>query len=202
MEKQITEQESLRIINEMIMEARNDFSQTHIKPFVFMGWATICVAVLNIILIHTLTIPSYSFFAWLLMIPFSLINRIMESRREKRAKFVTHIGKTISAVWDAFLISLIVLLITVFSIVFIAKSWQFTAFIMPSILSLLGLAMYVTSIACKFKPYRTGAILFWLGALLGVCLLLTPYFSTLQFVILIICMLLGFILPSLQLKKV
>lgn len=199
MDKRITHQESLQIINEMISEARNKFSAGNAKSIIFMGYTVIAVSLLNIILLYTLSNPANSFFVWFLMMPASLINHLYI--KKNISVVATHISKVISAIWTAYLISIITLLGTLFAIIFILEDWQLTAYIMPMILCLTALGLYATGVACKFKPYETGAIFFWLGALGCVALLFTPYYAFMQFVILIVCMLLGFIAPSMKLKK-
>ncbi len=199
MDKRITHEESLQIINEMISEARNSFSADNAKSIIFMGYTVIIVAILNIALLYTLSNPANSYFVWFLMAPASLLNHLYI--RKSSSEVATHISKVISAIWAAYSISIIILLSTLFAIIIILKDWKLTAYIMPTILCLTALGQYITSIACKFKPYKTGAVFFWLGALSCVAFLFTPYYAVMQFIILIICMLLGFIAPSMQLKK-
>lgn len=201
METKPNQQDSLRIINEMIAEARNTFTEGNAKTMINMGYIVATISILNIVLLYTLSTPSYSFFIWLLMLPITLIDSYLSKKRRQKTGATTHLEKIISAVWGAYGISMIVLLTIIFSFVYITDKWEYVALITPVILTFLGMAQCVTAIVCKYKPYKIAAYVFWLGALICIFIVLTPY-AVLQFVVLAICMILGFVVPSRLISKV
>lgn len=201
METKLNQQESLRIISQMISEARNSFSADSSKSMTRMGWAVAALALCNFALIYLLPEPSYSFFLWLLMIPISLVNSYVNERKSQSQEVVTHLQKIIQSTWNAFGMSIALFLSIIFLLVYMVESWHFVALITPVILVLTGLAQYITGVVCKFRPYVMGAFVFWVGALISVFVVASEYAAT-QFVILALCMVFGFIIPSHKLRKI
>lgn len=196
MEKNFTEQDSLRLINEMISQARNNVQKGSADSMILWGYATAIVAIANFVLLYTLEKPYYSFNIWWAMVLVGIVSRIMNNRNDKSSIVKTHIDKIISSAWDGFAISVIIFLIIVFTSCFLTHSYTQTWIITPVILAILGLAQYVTATACRHKLFYYAAIIFWCGAL--VCLasfFIFPQAGT-QFIILAICMILGLAIPG------
>jgi hypothetical protein len=55
--------------------------------------------------------------------------------------------------------------------------------------------------ACRFKPFLWGAIVFWTGALLCIILIGVLKRGDLQFIVFMISMIFGFIIPGHKLNK-
>lgn len=201
MENKITEQDSLRIINEMVAEARNNFNSESSKIMEFMGYCVSVTSLLNIILWYTLENPSYSFFVWFLMIPASLIDAYMAKKRKMKVKVVTHVENIVDMIWRVFGAMNIIFLATIFTWAVKGDLWILTIMIMPCILLFTAFATYITGVACRYAPFKRGGVIFGLGAVACIGIALTPYYAALQFVVLIICMIFGFIIPARQANK-
>lgn len=195
MEKNFNEQDSLKLINEMISQARNNFRKGSANSTIFSGYCVAVVAIANFILLHTLDNPNQSFWIWLLMIPMVIISSVVRRKQEKEAIVRTHMDKTVSSIWIAFTISVMVFLTTLFTTVYASESGFLGVIITPVILTMMGAAQYATAIVCRFKAYTYGACVFWAGALLcGVCFVFNHW--DWQFIILAICAILGLSLPG------
>jgi len=195
MEKNFTEQDSLMLINEMITQARDNIQKGAADSMVFSGYCVAFTAVLNFVLLQILN-PSYlAFWVWLLMIPMSIGCFILNKRTDKKAIVKTHVDKIVSNIWFAFFISVICLLTVVFGFALSTGLWVLTILITPFIMIMMGAAQYVTSVTSRYKPFRTGAYVFWLG---GVLCMVYPSFTNLQlqFIILAVCMIFGFVVPG------
>jgi uncharacterized membrane protein len=201
MEKNFTGQDSLRLINEMINQAKNNIQKGAADSMILWGYATAIVAIANFILLHTIDIPYYSFHIWWLMIPVSIINGIINRKKEKESVVKTHIDKIISSAWRGFAISIILFLIIIFGTIFLTHSGVLTWVITPVILTILGLAQYVTATACRYKLFFYAAAIFWGGALL--CLISFYIFPgpDIQFILLAVCMISGLAIPGHMLNK-
>lgn len=202
METKLNQQQSLQFITEMISEARNSFSADSSKSMTRMGWIVAGLAICNFALLYLLPEPSYSYFLWLLMIPVSLINSYVGERKSKSLEVVTHLQKVIQSTWNAFGVSIALFLSIVFISVYLTQTWHFVIVITPVILVFTGLAQYITGVVCKFKPYLVGALVFWVGALVSSLLSFAGDLASFQFVVLALCMILGFIVPSHKLRKI
>jgi len=195
MEKNFTEQDSLKLINEMITQARNNMQKGSVDSLIFAGYSVAITSIINFILLHVLTPAYLSFWIWLLMIPMSVVCLVMGRRNEKKALVKTHVDKTITVVWFSFFITTVLFLACVFTLSFVFKIGMIGIIINPVMLILMGSAQYTTGVISRFAPFRNGAFVFWGGAILSI---IYPLFSglDLQFIILAVCMIFGFVVPG------
>ncbi|MDR0825483.1 MAG: hypothetical protein LBN74_10345 [Prevotella sp.] len=195
MENNFTEQDSLKVINEMISQARNNFQNRNVTPAIFCGYVVAATAFANFALLHTLENPVQSFWIWLVMIPMVIISSAISRKYKKQVMVKTHIDKIVSYIWIAFPISVAIFLVTVYGAAFALKSDYLGVLITPVILTMMGTAQFTTSIACRFKPYFYGTLVFWAGALLCTVSYLFGWMD-LQFIILGTCAILGLCVPG------
>lgn len=195
MENNFNEQDSLKLINEMISQARNNFQRGSATSSIFSGYVVAATAFANFILIFIMENPAQSFWIWLLMIPMTIISAIISRRHNKHVGVKTHIDKIVSNIWIAFAISVGVLLFSIYGTAIAVKSSYLGILITPVILTMMGAAQFVTSVACRFKPYLYGALVFWAGTFACV---ISYYFNagSAQFIILGICSILGLCIPG------
>ena len=204
METKLTEQESLAIISEMIDRARNNVQKGSANNLIYNGYAVAFVAILNFILLHLLPKAdlNWSFSVWWLMIPSGVIDYFLKKRVDRSMIVKTQIDSIISAIWRGYGISIVVLLVILFSMSLVYETWHYFAAITPTIMIMTALAEFGMAKACRFKPFLWGAVGFWIGALLCCCV---TYFvlrrGDIQFLILAVCMILGFVVPGYQLNK-
>lgn len=195
MEKNFSEQDSLKLINEMISQARDNFQEGNTYSSIFCGYIVAATALANFILIHTIEHPNQSYWIWLTMIPMTIISAIISRRQRKNAIVKTHIDKIISYIWVAFAISVSILLLSIYGTAYALKSSYLGILITPVILIMMGAAQFTTSITCRFRPYLYGACIFWVGALLCTASYLFGR-GDIQFIILGICAIIGLCVPG------
>ena len=204
METKLTEQESFAVINEMIIQARNNVQKGSANGLIYNGCAVAFTAILNFILLHLLPKSelNWSFSVWWLMLPSALIWYYIQRRVDRSAIVKTHIDNIVSTLWRGFSISIVVLLSILFSMASVYHTWHYFAVITPIIMIMVALVEYGMAKACRFKPFFWGAVGFWTGAL--ICCLFTYFVlkrGDIQFLILALCMILGFVVPGYQLNK-
>jgi len=207
METKLTEQESLAIISKMIEQARNNFQKGSGNSMIFVGLSVAFTAIFNVILalifLKKGISPNFSFWIWCIMIPVIYINNLIKKKLNKEYMVKTHIDSIINATWKAYSYSCFVFLTVIFGIGFGNKFYGLFILINPVILILMGLAEFVIAKVCRFKPYRYGAVVMWIGAL--ACMVVTIMFRNsiviIQFFILALCMIRGFVVPGYQLNK-
>lgn len=195
MEKNFSEQDSLKLINEMISQARNNFQKGRSNSSIFCGYVVAATAFANFILIYTMENPYQSYWIWLTMIPMMMISGAIARKHLKQSTVRTHIDKIVSGIWNAFAISIGILLLSIYGTAYAIQSSYLGILITPVILAMMGAAQYTTSVAFRFKPYLYGALIFWGGALVCVGCYLLKEFS-IQFIILGICAILGLCVPG------
>ncbi len=195
MEKKFTEEDSLKLINQMIVQVNSNIQKGAANSMILAGYSVAATAILNLVLLHVLPNPNMSFWVWTLMIPLFIVAKIMGSKQDKQAIVKTHIDKIIGKTWESFAYGVAILLIILFGMSYHFKA-PFMVLTTPVILTFMGLAQYITATASKFKPFYWGVIAFWTGALL--CLLVEVFFPVtgVHFIILAICTIIGFVLPG------
>jgi hypothetical protein len=200
--KDFTTQESLTLINEMIDRARHNVQKGAANSMVFWGWAVAIVSLVNfgLLLFLPAELKNYSFNAWWLMTPAWIINFFLERRKEREVMVKTKIDSIISATWLGYLISVIVLLIVIFTLSWLFDTWKICTAISSVIFLLLGVCQFITAKATNFKPFFWGAVIFWIGALACVaCYALK--IGAFQFVIMAVGTITGFVIPGVLLNK-
>jgi hypothetical protein len=200
METNFNERDSLRVINEMITQAQNNFRIGAADPSIFCGYFVAATAILNFILLYTLENPMSSFHVWWLMVPMIFISRLIGRSNAKKAGVRTHIDKIVSAIWTAFPISAAFFLLVVFLANHYFQTYHFSLIITPIILILNGMAQFGTAKALRMKSYLYASFLFWAGSLacMGVFTLGLQQF---QFIILALCAVFGLAVPGHILNK-
>ena len=210
MDAKLTEQESLEIISKMIEQARNNLQKGSGNNMIFIGLLVAFTAILNVILalifMQKGTNPNLACWVWCLMIPGSYINYLIDNKSTRKQMVKTHIDSIIHSTWKGYMYSTVVLLAVFFGIGLGQKFYHVFYLINPIVLVFVGLSEFITAKACRFKPYMYGAFIMWLGALACVAAMwfkesaiIQPVF--IQFFILALCMITGFVIPGYQLNK-
>lgn len=200
MEKKLTEQESLDLIAGMINQARNSFDERTGLSMKISGYGVAIISLLNFVLLYTLPQPAMSFHVWWLMFIVSIVSSIMSRKRRKETLVKNHMDKVISAAWNAFLCSIVLLGIMVVAYCVASHNYMFTVVITPVILIFMGTGLYVTAIASRSKEYKRGAFVFWISALITITLIALGY-PNYQFIVLALASILGFVLPTHRVNK-
>jgi hypothetical protein len=203
METKFTEQQSLEVITEMINRARNNVQKNSANNMIYNGFAVAFLAIVNFLLLHFLpdAYQRYSFHIWWLMVPSAFVDQIIKRKIIREAMVKTHIDSFISQLWRGFSISVVILLLSIFTISFSFHAWVTCLLITPGIMIMVALVEFGMAKICRYKPFFWGAIAFWAGSLL--CLLTYSLMNRgdLHFLILAVCMIIGFIIPGYQLNK-
>lgn len=152
-EKQLTQEESLRIIHEMISAAKNDVKA---DAFIFLlwGWLVFVASIAHFTLIM-LNIENGSL-AWLLMPVGGIITVVHFIRQTKKEKVKTHVADFLRYTWLAFGAGMGVIMF------FHEKG---SSQILPLIMTLYGIGLFISGGALKFTPLILGGIFCWLCAI-------------------------------------
>jgi hypothetical protein len=202
METKFSEQESLAVISEMIEQARNNFQKGAGNMMIFWGCSVSFTSLLVFILLNTLENPNQAFWAWWIMAVCGVVAHFIERRQERKLLVKTQIDTIINSVWSGYLLFCLLFLAIVFAFGILMHYVNIFVIITPVILSAVGMAEFITAKACRFRWYLFGAITMWAGALLCVVIMLLTKSIDYQFVIMAVCMLIGFVLTGiLQNKK-
>ena len=106
MEEKFNEQESLRLITEMIAQARERFQKRNANSIILWGYSIVILALANFALLQALDAGSkaYAYSVWLCTIPLFIVNYFNESRKARQSHVSNYIDHLVGCVWLAFFI--------------------------------------------------------------------------------------------------
>ena len=154
-DEELTEQQSLEIITQMINKAKCEYEETGIGALLWGSLVTFCSLVTFGNFYWKITILNYIWFLTL----FALIPQIIISfRAAKRKKYKTYSDEAMTAIWISFGVALF--LVSVYS-----SKYQ-----LPNAAALFmimyGIPTFATGYIHHFKPMIIGGIIFWLFAVM------------------------------------
>ncbi|NQZ77034.1 MAG: hypothetical protein HRT61_13165 [Ekhidna sp.] len=185
-EKQLSKEESLELITNMIGQAKRNVAKGGSFYFLLWGWV-VALANLGHYLIEKFSWYEHPYIVWILMIPAMIITMIHSARRDRNAKVVSHYDKVYTHLWMAVFIAIIVLLFSMHRLDFNHNA---------VILLFSGLATYLSGFLLKFKPLILGGIALGVSALIAFNVSVND-----QYLVASIALILGYLIPGYLLKK-
>ncbi|MDR2809761.1 MAG: hypothetical protein LBB84_04285 [Tannerellaceae bacterium] len=201
MEKEFNEQESLRLITNMIADAKGRFQKNSGSNIILWGYCIAILALANFILLQVLEGEgkAFAYCVWICTIPLFIVNYLNEGRKARKSNSKNYIEFIAGNVWLGFFISTMIFVASVFILSGVYRSntsGLLFVVISPMIMSITGLCLFINGLIYRFKPFVYGSAIFWVSALLSALVLTVWEMQHLQFLILSICMVFGFILPG------
>jgi MFS family permease len=191
MDENLTHEQSLALINEMIHRARNNVKKGGTYSMIFWGYLTAALAIINFVLLHTLNEPTHSFWIWWFMLPAGAVSYFIERRVKRETLVKTHIDKIGVMVWMGFLISFAVFTIVMHSVNIRFDIWQVFMMNLPVVLIMLGMGQFVSACIYRNNIWYAIAALTWSGAILCAFMDVDK-----QFIVFAVCMIIGFVVPG------
>ncbi|HRH51082.1 MAG TPA: hypothetical protein PLP23_20195 [Panacibacter sp.] len=152
-QKELTEEESLKLISRTIYEAKGYFHESGVAVIIY-GFSIFICSILSYL--TDKAIITFPFQPFYLFIPVFFVQSYVQVKEEKKKKAKTFTDEAIDFVWTGFFISVLVAFTAIFAgIHYIAIS---------IILILAGLAAFLTGILSKFRYHIITSFLCWLLA--------------------------------------
>ncbi len=183
-ERNITEQESLAIIQEMINKSKKQLTDRS-KYFMMWGVAVFACAIIQYFLLRDL--QPHTQMVWLSMPVLAVIQLFLSIRDRKKEKVLSHNTAAIGSVWLALGISFFIL-------AFLSSRISFDMF--PFLILLYGIGTFITGRIIQFKPLIFGGL-----ACFILCVLITYVEGPEKLLILALSVLLSYIIPGILLKR-
>lgn len=157
MDKNFSQVDSMRIIEEMIAQARFKPRPADSLMTLLWGYLVLIAALTHWFLLVFMDVP-YAAAAWLLMIAGGVATAVIKSRSQRTQRVKTYVDQLIGQLWIAFGIS--------FGLLFFILQPD-DAHFLPVIMLLFGVAMWLQGSLLKYTPYKVGAGACWLGSAIG-----------------------------------
>ena len=187
MEKHLTEQESLSLIESMIQRAKNNFSES---GTLYLVWG---VTIFTCSLFQFIAIKYYhysnAFYVWFLTWLVLIYQVIFLVKKHKKLTVRTYTDDILKYVWLCFTVC-------TFLMIFILQSQKPYTSIYPAILVLYAIPTFLSGMVLKVKPLTLGGTCCWALAVFSV-------FTAYEYQILFIAaaVLVAWIIPGIYLRK-
>lgn len=186
MEQQFNEQESLRLIDEMINKVKSDFHESGISALLWGSVIVVCslVSLLNL----RLKIPLLEY-VWLLTFVAIVPQVIVSVRESKKRRYKTYTDDAMSGIWISFGIAIFIL------------SFYSGLFAVPHssalYLTLYGMPTFATGVTHRFRPMIIGGVICWVFAIASFFINSTA----LQLVLFAVAAFVAWLLPGVILRR-
>lgn len=181
-EKELTNEESLQLINRMIYEGKNYFHESGIGPLI-LGFGTFACSILAYL--SAKNIYTLSFNPFYLLIPVFMVQMFLQLKEEKKKKAKTFTDEAIDYVWAGYFISVVFVIITAI----IAGA---SAYIVVTIaLFLTAFACFLTGAISKFRYMIAASFMCWAFAAISFYLL-----NENSFLLLALAAILAWVIPG------
>jgi hypothetical protein len=156
MEENFSPQQSLQLIQSMIVKTKAKLSQNSIY-FLLWGWVTF-IAILGQFLLKVVFQYERHYLVWLITIPTVILSIVYTARTHKKHTVRTYVGESMSSVWTGIGISFFVLSIIITN----SNGGWINAW--PFFILLYGLGTFVSGKILKFTPLVVGGVFNWILA--------------------------------------
>ena len=191
MEKNLNHEESLSLINEMILRTQNNVKKGQGNILIFIGYLTTVLALIHSFIWLVFKQPGAGSFVWILMIPAYIVINYFERRTNREKRIKTHIDKINATLWLGYSISVFIFLSTIFTISIKFEIESVLLLCTPVILIMVGMAQFSTACIYRSKMWYAIATLFWTSAI--ACIFINV---KMHLIIFAICMILGYVVPG------
>lgn len=145
-EKELTGEESLKLINRMIYEAKGYFAESGLGALVYGSSILLCSLLTYAVEKHYFSIPFQPFF---ILVPVFFIQAFIQIKENKNKKAKTFTDETIDYVWTGFFLSVI-------AVVCVAG----VSFMMITVsLFLTGFATFLTGMIARFMYHKVCGVI-------------------------------------------
>ena len=181
MKSEFNAQESLRVIDRMIAEAR--YRPSRMESTITLLWGyLVMLGALGHWALDFLGHWEYAPLAWLILVPGIVATIAMRLRQKRQSRVRTYVDTLSAQVWLTFSVSFVILY------VFMGPT---DASFLPVVLLLYGICMWLQGALIRFRPYKYGAVCCWAGGA-AAFLLTQPD----QLLVLAAAVVLGYIIPG------
>ncbi len=184
MKSELTHEESLALITDMIGQAKRNVARGGSKQILLWGW-TVALANFGH---YVLAISGFSapYMIWLITLPVAVISTFMGISMGRNGA-VGHIDRVYGKVWLAAGISIIISLSMMHQINFNHNG---------VVLLIAGMGMFITGSLLRFNPIQLGSVVLWAAALISFNL---PEIQ--QYPLAGTAIILGYLIPGYLLKR-
>jgi FtsH-binding integral membrane protein len=149
-------QESLRLIESMINQAKNRFSEDGYL-YLLWGWAVLLCSTTQFVLLHFFHSP-YHYYVWMVTWVLLIYQVLYLRKKYKKERVRTYTSSIIGFVWLTFLIMLFLFSFLIGNI----AGGDYYKHISPIMLATYGMPVFLSGIILRFTPLILGGVGCWI----------------------------------------
>ncbi len=185
-EKELTKEQSLQLITDMIGQAKRNFAKGGSFYFLLWGWV-VMLANLGHYILASYTNFEQPYIVWLATIPAGIISGIYGGRQGRNAKVKSHLDKMYGYIWLSVFISVLIILFFMGDV-----NYNVNAII----LVFAGLGTLLSGLMLRFRPLVLGGLALWISSIVAFNMPVND-----QYLIGAIGIIAGYLIPGYLLKK-
>jgi len=185
-DKQLSKDESLQLITEMIGQAKRNFAKGGSFYFLLWGFVVFTANAGHYVMLKWQLFDK-PYMIWMITIPAAIISIVYSVRMDQKAMVKSHLDRMYGLVWlSVFMCTLIIL-------TFMAKV---DYNVNPTILVFAGLGTFLSGSMLRFTPLILGGFALWAAAIAAFMVPLTD-----QYLVAAVGILAGYLIPGYLLRK-
>lgn len=184
-DKEISKEESLELITEMIGQAKRNFAKGGSFYFLLWGWVVLFANLGHYLLAYFGY--QHPYIVWMAIIPAGIASMVYGARVDRRVKVKSHLDRMYGYIWLGVFICVLI-------IIYFMKDLNFN--VNAVILSFAGLGTFLSGLMLRFSPLVLGGIALWISSIVAF------HFSTSdQYLVGAVGILAGYLIPGYLLKR-
>lgn len=185
-DKQLTNEESLKLITEMIGQAKRNFAKGGSFYFLLWGWVVL-LANLGHYVMAQWQLYDRPYMIWMITLPAAVITIIYSVRMDRSASVKSHLDRMYGWVWLAMFIGTVIILAFMADVNYNVN---------PIILVFAGIGTFLSGCMLRFPPLVLGGFALWIAS---VAAFLSPAID--QYLVASVGILAGYLIPGYLLRK-
>jgi len=185
-DKQLTKDESLQLITEMIGQAKRNFAKGGSFFFLLWGWVVLIANAGHYVMMQW-QLYNKPYLIWVITIPAMIVTIIYSVQMDKKALVKGHLDRIYGLLW---------LSVFICAVIVLAFIPQVQYNMNPIILVFAGLGTFLSGSMLRFTPLVLGGFALWAAAIVAFLSPLTD-----QYLIAAIGILAGYLIPGYLLRK-
>ncbi len=184
-DKELSKEESLKLITDMIGQAKRNFAQGGSFYFLLWGWVVMLANLGHYIL--GMVGYEHPYIVWVATLPAGIISMVYGAKKGRNAQVKSHLDRMYGYIWLGVFISVLIILFFMGNV-----NYNVNAII----LTFAGLGTFLSGLMLRFSPLVMGGAALWVASILAFYMPVND-----QYLIGAIGIIAGYLIPGYLLRK-
>lgn len=185
-DKELTKEQSLQLITDMIGQAKRNFAKGGSFYFLLWGWVVMLANLGHYILSEHTSFKQF-YMVWLITIPAAIITIVYSAKKDREARVKGHLDRMYGMIWLGVFLSVLIVLFFMGNV---------NANVNAIILTFAGLGTFLSGCMLRFNPLILGGVALWATSIIAFNLPVND-----QYLVGAIGIIAGYLIPGYLLRK-